>query len=62
MPQPAIQAAKNLTLKAVYSRSLKSAQSIADLEPGPVDLYSDDSDKGFKDLLRRDDIVGVIVS
>ena len=59
MPQPAIQAAKNLTLKLTRGSEIRPVY-LADL--GPVDLYSDDSDKGFKDLLRRDDIVGVIVS
>lgn len=56
-----------LTLKAIYSRSLKSAQATAELVPssnGPVDLYSTDSGSGkeLKDLLARDDIKAVIIA
>lgn len=60
---PAVNASKDLELKAVYSRSLKSAQSLG-TDAGSVDLYSDDSgaDKSLDDLLRRDDIHAVIVA
>ena len=56
-----------LVLKAIYSRSLKSAQDTAALVPGshgPVDLYSDDSGDGraYSDLLQRPDITGVIIA
>lgn len=49
-----------LTLKAIYSRSLKSAKSL-EVE---ADLYSDDSGSGktYHDLLLRDDIHAVIIA
>lgn len=59
---PAVRASKHLTLKAVYSRSLKSAKT---LETGSdVDLYSDDSGSGktYHDLLLRSDIHAVIIA
>lgn len=64
---PAVLATPLLSLKAIYSRSLKSAQSTLDLVPkehSPVDLYSDDSGAGksYKDLLTREDIYGVIIA
>lgn len=57
---PAVKASSNLTLKAMYSRSLKSATA---LNAG-VDLYSDDSGSGktYHDLLLRDDIHAVILA
>ncbi|KAK2625157.1 hypothetical protein QTJ16_005526 [Diplocarpon rosae] len=57
---PAVKASPNLTLKAVYSRSLKSAQA---LDTG-VDLYSNDSGVGntYHDLLLRKDIQAVILA
>lgn len=60
---PAIQAVPDLvSLKAIYSRSLKSATTLSENLSG-VDLYSDDSDgKPFDDLLKRDDIKGVIIA
>lgn len=58
----AIQDAPVLSLKAVYSRSLKSAQSLSEKLSG-IDLYSDDQDgKKFDDLLKRDDIKGVVIA
>lgn len=60
-PQPAVQAASSLlTLKAVYSRSLKSAKA---LNSG-VEIYSDDSGSGktYHDLLLRSDIDAVILA
>ncbi|KAM0330669.1 hypothetical protein ACHAQA_003621 [Verticillium albo-atrum] len=59
---PAIEAAKDLTLRAVFSRTLKSAQSIADVVSGSPELYSDESDNGFEALLKRSDIDAIIVS
>jgi predicted dehydrogenase len=58
--KPAVQATSQLTLKAVYSRSLKSAQAL-NLK---VDLYSDDSGVGntYHDLLLREDIHSVIIA
>ncbi|KAL3467812.1 hypothetical protein BJX64DRAFT_247518 [Aspergillus heterothallicus] len=60
---PAVQAASDLTLKAIYSRSLKSAQGLAD-DLADVDLYSDDSGEGktFTDLLAREDITAFILA
>lgn len=60
---PAVEKSKDLTLKAVYSRSLKSAQTLA-TESNNIDLYSDDSGSGksLDDLLARDDITGVIIA
>lgn len=61
---PAVNASKDLTLKAVYSRSLKSAQSL-ETDSG-VDLYSDDSDpkadRSLDNLLSRSDIHAVIIA
>lgn len=56
-----------LSLKIIYSRSLKSAQSTSQLLPAshsPVELYSEDSGRGktFADVLARSDIVGVIIA
>lgn len=59
---PAIQATSALSLKAVYSRSLKSAQTLSEKLSG-VELYSDDQEgKGFEDLLKRDDIKAVVIA
>ncbi|KAH7384432.1 hypothetical protein DE146DRAFT_703747 [Phaeosphaeria sp. MPI-PUGE-AT-0046c] len=60
---PAVQAVPSLvTLKAIYSRSLKSAAALSE-NVSDVDLYSDDSEgKTFDDLLKRDDIKGVIIA
>ncbi|KAL4871077.1 hypothetical protein BDV12DRAFT_183972 [Aspergillus spectabilis] len=59
---PAIKEATDLTLKAVYSRSLKSAQGLAEGLTG-VDLYYDDSeDKQYEDLLKRKDIEALILA
>lgn len=60
--QPAIQANPALALKAVYSRSLASAKSLSsDLDS--FDLYSDDNEgAGYDELLRRDDIKGVVIA
>ncbi|KAI9744017.1 MAG: hypothetical protein M1818_002751 [Claussenomyces sp. TS43310] len=60
---PAVQACPNLALKAIYSRSLKSAKALGD-KAGSVDLYSDDSGVGktFSDLLSRKDIDAVTIA
>ncbi|KAL1615865.1 hypothetical protein SLS54_008699 [Diplodia seriata] len=59
----AVQAAPSLTLKALFSRSLKSAEAVAS-EVSGVDLYSEDAGegKGYSDLLARPDIKGVIIA
>ncbi|KAF1958014.1 NAD(P)-binding protein [Byssothecium circinans] len=60
---PAIQAASStLSLKAVYSRSLASAKSLAS-EAGAVELYSEDQEgKGYDELLKREDVKGVVIA
>ncbi|KAJ5488702.1 hypothetical protein N7539_003592 [Penicillium diatomitis] len=59
---PAVQATPDLALKAIYSRSLKSARDLASGAPN-CDLYSDDSGHGktYEDLLARSDIGAVII-
>lgn len=61
--KPAVEASEELTLKAIYSRSLKSAQSLS-TNASHIDLYSNDSGpgKGFHDLLNRTDIQAVIIA
>lgn len=61
---PAILAVPSLLqLKALYSRSLKSAQSLSEDAPSGVDLYSEDQDgKNFDKLLDRDDIQALIIA
>lgn len=59
---PAVQATEALSLKAVYSRSLKSAQGLAE-NLSDVELYSDDQQgKNLDDLLAREDVKGVIIA
>jgi predicted dehydrogenase len=61
--KPAVQgSSSHLTLKAIYSRSLKSAQGLE--TPDTVDLYSDDAGAGktYHDLLLRTDIQAVILA
>ncbi|KAL4738593.1 hypothetical protein BDV11DRAFT_131115 [Aspergillus similis] len=60
---PATKEAPTLSLKAIYSRSLKSAQGLAEGLEG-VDLYSDDSGAGksYQDLLARKDIGAVVLA
>lgn len=60
-------ATPSLSLKVIYSRSLKSAQSTSELLPashGPVELYSEDAGpaKNFHHVLARSDIVGLIIA
>ena len=52
-----------MNLKAIYSRSLQSAKTLA-TNNADVDLYSDDSGSGnsLDDLLGRSDIHGVIIA
>lgn len=61
--EPAVEASKDLTLKAIYSRSLNSAKSLA-TDDSKVDLYSGDSGSGksYLDLLARSDIQAVIIA
>ncbi|PYI20336.1 oxidoreductase family, NAD-binding Rossmann fold protein [Aspergillus violaceofuscus CBS 115571] len=57
---PGVQASPDLELKAVYSRSLKSATSIAPEQS--LDRYADDASQGIDQLLARDDIQAVIIA
>jgi len=66
---PGVLKCDSLSLKAIFSRSLSSAQATADLIPslgGSVtpDLYSSDAGVGktYHDLLLREDIQAVIVA
>ena len=59
-----MQKCPDLELKAIYSRSLKSAQSVSQNLSPAVDLYSNDSPDG-KDctaLLARTDVAAVIIA
>ena len=59
---PAVQSTPSLALKAVYSRSLKSAQALSE-KLSQVELYSDDQEgKTFDDLLQREDVKAVIIA
>ncbi|KAB8260676.1 hypothetical protein BDV32DRAFT_158611 [Aspergillus pseudonomiae] len=60
---PGVQASDAFDLKAIYSRSLTSAQTLATGVSG-VDLYSEDagSGKSYDDLLSRSDITAVIIA
>ncbi|KAI1361646.1 NAD(P)-binding protein [Xylaria arbuscula] len=63
---PAALACPLVAVKAVWSRSLKSAEGTAKLlaDAGtPVEVYSTESgpNKSYDDLLKRDDIVGVML-
>ena len=64
---PAIEASPALSLKAVYSRSQKSAEALAaaSKDPSSVAVYYDSpaaEGKSLDDLLRRDDIVAVDIA
>ncbi|KAF2753050.1 oxidoreductase-like protein family [Pseudovirgaria hyperparasitica] len=60
---PAVNSTPSLSLKAVFSRSLKSAASLDIQDPG-VDLYSEDAGEGkaYADLLARKDVSAVIIA
>lgn len=64
--QPAVLASPLLSLKAIYSRSLKSAQDVAGTikDVAQPDLYSADSGQGktYSDLLIREDITAFIIA
>jgi predicted dehydrogenase len=62
---PAIEAADNLKLVAVYSRSSKSVDGLAEVAKNPVDKYYEtpnEAGKSLDDLLSRNDIQAVIVA
>jgi len=56
--------ANHFVLKAVYSRSKKSADSVLEIvgKDKGIDLYSDDSHQGLDELLSRTDIQAVIIA
>ncbi|KAF7563205.1 hypothetical protein G7046_g926 [Stylonectria norvegica] len=63
---PAVMKVDSISLKAIYSRSAKSAKETAalDTKGGTPDLYSDDAGAGhtYHDLLLREDISAVIIA
>lgn len=61
--QPAVEASKDLELRAVWSRSLKSAKTL-EVDEAKVGLYSEDAGSGktLDDLLARSDINAVIIA
>ncbi|KAF7560859.1 hypothetical protein G7046_g3290 [Stylonectria norvegica] len=59
---PAVLACKDLTLKAVYSRSEKSAQSMTENASHSIDVYTDESGGGYDELVKRSDIEAFIIS
>ena len=48
-------------MRAIYSRSLKSAKNVSETLPS-IDLYSEDSDQGYQELLSRSDVNAVIIA
>ncbi|KAK4107837.1 oxidoreductase-like protein [Canariomyces notabilis] len=64
---PAIEACPTLSLKAVYSRSQKSAEALAaaSKDPSSVSVYYDSpatENKSLDDLLAREDISAVVIA
>ncbi|KFY59684.1 hypothetical protein V497_04131 [Pseudogymnoascus sp. VKM F-4516 (FW-969)] len=60
---PAIEATPILQLKAIFSRSLVAATTLATVAKGDVDTYADDNDgKDYAALLARSDITAVIIA
>ncbi|PHH59942.1 hypothetical protein CDD81_2341 [Ophiocordyceps australis] len=67
---PAVLKCPSLAIKALYSRSLASAQEAAGLIPGlapaapTVDIYADDAGpgRGYTDLLSRPDVAAVVIA
>ncbi|KAI1389417.1 NAD(P)-binding protein [Hypoxylon trugodes] len=65
---PAALASPLLSIKAIWSRSRKTAEEAAKLVPSDaassVDLYSSDSGEGksYEDILKREDITGVVLA
>ncbi|PHH81988.1 hypothetical protein CDD82_7373 [Ophiocordyceps australis] len=67
---PAVLKCPSLAVKAIYSRSLASAQEAAGLIPGlapaapTVDIYADDAGpgRGYIDVLSRPDVAAVVVA
>ncbi|KAK6951437.1 hypothetical protein Daesc_007972 [Daldinia eschscholtzii] len=65
---PAVLASPLLSIKAIWSRTHKTAEDAAKLVPShatpSVDLYSghDQDGKSYEDLIKRDDIDGVIIA
>lgn len=61
---PAVEACGDLCLKAIYSRSMKSADALASLSTGSIDVYYDSPSRpnhSLEDLLSREDIKAVII-
>ena len=62
--QPAILATPDLALKAIFSRSIASARTLAVVAGDGVSLYADDiaDDQNYAALLQRSDVVAVVVA
>lgn len=58
---PAVQKSDDLELKAIYSRSLKSAKGVSE-GLSDIALYSEDSNESYVALLKRDDVQAVIIA
>ncbi|OBT89391.1 hypothetical protein VE02_01435 [Pseudogymnoascus sp. 03VT05] len=60
---PAVEATPLLKLKAIFSRSLVAATTLATTAKGDVDTYADDNNgKDFAALLARSDITALIIA
>jgi len=62
---PAVLAASNLSLKAIYSRSLNSVATLTEGLAQKVEFYSDetkDQSRGYEDLLKNEEIQAVIIA
>jgi len=58
-------AADDLTLKAIYSRSLNSVATLSEGLAQKVEFYSDetkDQGRGYDDLLKEESIQAVIIA
>ncbi|KFY75511.1 hypothetical protein V499_04510 [Pseudogymnoascus sp. VKM F-103] len=60
---PAVESTPVLKLKAIFSRSLVAATTLATVAKGDVDTYADDNNgKDYAALLARSDITAVIIA
>lgn len=62
LSKPAVLASEHLDLRAIYSRSLRSAKDTAQASGKQVELYSEDSKQGYDDVLKREDVDAVIIA
>ncbi|KAJ5674127.1 hypothetical protein N7462_009566 [Penicillium macrosclerotiorum] len=59
---PAVLASENFELKAIYSRSSKSAQDVAQASGKALALYAEDLEQKYEDLLGDNNIDAVIIA